>query len=128
MNQLFLHRTLAPLNAVDGLALAIGNFDGMHRGHQAILQAIREASNEHALTPAAMSFEPLPREYFGRIRCESQLPLARLMSLSEKLARFVRAGMRHAFIPRFDSDFAGQSPDQFIATLAGSRFSAVAQG
>ncbi|MBL8522892.1 MAG: bifunctional riboflavin kinase/FAD synthetase [Betaproteobacteria bacterium] len=117
MIRLILHRSLAA-NATEnhGLTLAIGNFDGVHIGHQAILKALRDFSSEHALTPAVLSFEPLPREYFSRIRPELPAP-ARLMGPSEKLAAFERAGIRHAFIPRFNADFAAQSPDEFIASL-----------
>jgi riboflavin kinase/FMN adenylyltransferase len=122
MNPLCLHRALVSVTGPDmGLALAIGNFDGVHRGHQAILDATRIAASEHALTPAAMTFEPLPREYFSRIRHDAPAAPARLMGLTEKLAAFARAGMQHAFVPRFNAAFAGQSPEQFIAKLAAMR-------
>lgn len=119
MTTLKLNRVL--LNDVSPLALAIGNFDGVHLGHQAILAATLAAAHEHGLTPAAMSFEPLPREYFGRIRHDSPAPPARLMSLSEKLAAFAHAGIKLAFVPRFNAAFAGQSPDAFIARLVAMR-------
>ena len=122
MTLLALHRSLSEVVTPDrGLALAIGNFDGVHCGHQAILQATCNAASEHALTPAAMSFEPLPREYFNRVRHDSPPPPARLMSLSEKLAAFARAGMQHAYIPRFNAAFAGQSPGEFMASLSALR-------
>ena len=107
MMRLELHRTLARAGDA-GLALAIGNFDGVHLGHRAILLATGDAAREHALTPAVMSFEPLPREYFARARQNTPAAPARLMSLTEKLAAFASAGMRHAFVPRFDADFASQ--------------------
>ena len=122
MTKLALHRTLSPLVAADGgLALAIGNFDGVHRGHQAILQATCDAASEHALTPAALSFEPLPREYFSRARHDSPGAPARLMCLSEKLSAFASSGMHHVYIPRFNAAFAGQSPEQFMASLEAMR-------
>ena len=58
-----LHRALVHVGSP--LALAIGNFDGVHRGHQAILAAGIEAAREHGLAFAAMSFHPLPREFFA---------------------------------------------------------------
>ena len=120
MMRLEFHRTLIPVGD-GGLALAIGNFDGVHRGHQAILLATGEAAREHALTPAAMSFEPLPREYFARTRQDAPAAPARLMSLTEKLAAFANAGMQHVFVPRFDAAFASQSPDDFVARLVAMR-------
>ena len=121
-----LHRSLEPYDATEatraeGLALAIGNFDGVHRGHGAILSATRDAALAHRLVPAAMSFEPLPREHFSRVRSGGAAPPARLMTLSEKLAQFSRAGIELAFVPRFDTAFASQSADQFISRLADLR-------
>ena len=99
------------------LALAIGNFDGVHRGHQAILQATVEASARGGLTPAALTFHPLPREFFAKVRGDASLAPARLMSTTEKLAVFSRAGIRHTFMPIFDTRFAAQTPEDFIAKL-----------
>ncbi len=99
------------------LALAIGNFDGVHRGHQAILQATVDASVRAGLTPSALTFHPLPREFFARVRGDEALAPPRLMSATEKLAAFYRAGICHAFMPIFDARFAAQSPDDFIARL-----------
>ena len=81
-----LHRRL--LTQSTPLALAIGNFDGVHRGHQAILDATRSAASRLGLEPAAMTFAPLPREYFARLRGDAALAPARLMSVTEKLAAF----------------------------------------
>ena len=120
MMRLELHRTLARVGDA-GLALAIGNFDGVHLGHRAILLATGDAAREHALTPAVMSFEPLPREYFSRARQNTPAAPSRLMSLTEKLAAFASAGMRHAFVPRFDAAFASQSPDDFTTCLGAMR-------
>jgi riboflavin kinase / FMN adenylyltransferase len=122
MTRLTLHKSFGPIPGDNaGMALAIGNFDGVHLGHRAILKAASDFASKHALTSAAMSFEPLPREYFSRIRRESPLPPARLMGLSEKLAAFAQAGIQHAFIPQFNAAFAGQSPDEFIASLTALR-------
>jgi len=122
MKPLSLHRSFTPISLGGrGLALAIGNFDGVHLGHQAILKATSDFAGKHALTSSALSFEPLPREYFNKIRRESPAPPARLMGLSEKLAAFTQTGIQHAFIPQFNATFAGQSPDDFIASLVGMR-------
>ena len=110
-----LHRALGSVGAP--LALAIGNFDGVHRGHQAILAAGIEAAREHGLSFAAMSFHPLPREFFAIVRNDASFAPPRLMNSTEKLAALVDVGVEHAFIPRFDGQFAAQSPDDFVAAL-----------
>ena len=112
---MLLHRTLSPLGAQ--LALAIGNFDGVHRGHQAIFAAGLEAAREQALLFAAMTFHPLPREFFSRTRNDAFFAPARLMSTTEKLAAMADASIEHAYIPRFDAQFASQSPDEFVSAL-----------
>ena len=77
-----LHRRLLTQSAP--LALAIGNFDGVHLGHQAILEVARNAASRLGLEPAAMTFAPLPREYFAKLRGDPALAPARLMSVTEK--------------------------------------------
>ena len=105
-----LHRRL---NAVGTpLVLAIGNFDGVHLGHQAILEKCRNTASLLGFEAAALTFEPLPREFFSPATAP-----ARLMSVSEKLAAFSRAGIDHAFMPRFNQAFSQQSPDEFIGAL-----------
>jgi riboflavin kinase / FMN adenylyltransferase len=101
------------------LALAVGNFDGVHRGHQAILAATVRAAAARRLSPAAMSFHPLPREAFARINGSD--PPVRLMSVSEKLAAFQRAGIDVALVPFFDRRFAAQSPESFCGALSQAR-------
>ena len=113
--KILLHRTLAPIGAP--LALAIGNFDGVHRGHQAILAAGIRASRELGLTFAAMTFHPLPRDFFAKLRNDPSLAPPRLMSTTEKLAALVDNGVERVFIPRFDEQFAAQSPVDFVDAL-----------
>ena len=115
MNHLILNRRLVA--GATPMALAIGNFDGVHLGHQAILAATIASAHMHSLTPAVMTFEPMPREFFARLKNDSELAPPRLMSVSEKLAAFARAGIKLALIPRFDANFAAQTPDEFITSL-----------
>ena len=110
-----LHRALGPVGAP--LALAIGNFDGVHRGHQAILAAGIEAAREHGLAFAAMTFQPLPREFFAKLHDDAPFSPPRLMSTTEKLAALVDTGVEHVFIPSFNAKFAAQSPDDFVSAL-----------
>jgi riboflavin kinase/FMN adenylyltransferase len=110
-----LHRRLAAVGTP--LALAVGNFDGVHRGHRAILAAGKEASRERGLALAAMTFNPLPRELFAKLRNDASFAPPRLTSATEKLAAFVESQVEHVFIPRFDATFAAQSPGDFISAL-----------
>lgn len=110
-----LYRQLVP--AGRELALAIGNFDGVHLGHAAILDRTRAAAQSLNLAPAAMTFEPLPREYFAKQRSQAASSPARLMSATEKIAALAAAGVEHIYMPRFDRSFAAQTPDEFAASL-----------
>jgi riboflavin kinase / FMN adenylyltransferase len=99
------------------LALAVGNFDGVHLGHQAILKATGDAARRLELVAAALTFVPMPREYFARLHQNVERAPARLMSVSEKLAAFSRAGVAHVFAARFDARFAAQSPLAFLQAV-----------
>jgi riboflavin kinase/FMN adenylyltransferase len=99
------------------LALAVGNFDGVHLGHQAILRAAMEAARRLQLDAAALTFAPMPREFFARRQNNPALAPPRLMSVSEKLTAFGEAGLAHVFVPRFDEQFSSQSPADFLASL-----------
>jgi riboflavin kinase/FMN adenylyltransferase len=99
------------------VALAIGNFDGVHLGHQAILAATCRAGEGMKAQAAAMTFAPLPREYFARHSGMANDAPSRLMSVTEKLAAFARAGLADSVVVRFDAAFAAQPPDAFLASL-----------
>ena len=97
-----------------GAALAIGNFDGVHRGHQALLNRVREraaASTRHGVShlAGAMIFEPHPREFFHPER-----PHFRLTTLPQKLALFERYGLDMAVVVSFDKRLACLSAEDFI--------------
>ena len=82
------------------MALTIGNFDGVHRGHQAMLPRLTEAAEDLALPPAVLTFDPHPREFFARRRgaaaavdaCASKLEL--FAALRRARASTSRASMR----------------------------------
>ena len=114
-----LHQALPNANGRD-LALAIGNFDGVHEGHRAILARLTQYAAQHNLQPAVMSFEPLPREYFSAKSTDTKLidaQPARLFSVIEKAAYLQRDGVEGLFIAKFNQAFSSQTPAQFIATL-----------
>lgn len=93
-------------------AIAIGNFDGMHLGHQALLRQLIAYTQTYKITPAVMTFEPHPREFFT-----PQNAPARLASMREKLEYFAECGVQHVYVQRFNQAFAGQSPTAFMQVL-----------
>jgi riboflavin kinase / FMN adenylyltransferase len=105
-------RDFSNLRSDRPLALAIGNFDGVHVGHQAILRATVVATSARGLTPAVMTFEPHPRAYFS----PDQAP-ARLSSVREKIERIQACGITRIYMPRFNKAFAAQSVQAFIDQL-----------
>jgi len=94
-------------------AIAVGSFDGVHLGHQAMLAKVVEAARGRGLTSAALTFEPLPREFFT----PREAP-ARIASLAEKLAALARTGIDLAIVERFDARFAAITAAQFEERLA----------
>ncbi len=91
------------------VALTIGNFDGVHRGHQAMVGRLLAAARARKLPAAVMTFEPHPREFFS----PADAP-ARLSPLREKLERLAELGVDRAYVCRFDASFATQSADAFV--------------
>ncbi|MGH8685071.1 MAG: bifunctional riboflavin kinase/FAD synthetase [Nitrosospira sp.] len=101
-----------PVQADASVALTIGNFDGVHLGHQAMLARLKEAANRLNLTACVMIFEPHPREFFA----PDQAP-TRLTSLREKLELLAAAGVERVQICRFNFDFARISAEDFIVRI-----------
>src|SRR5207302_2486065 len=91
------------------LALTIGNFDGVHRGHQAMLTRLIEGAEDLRLVPAVLTFEPHPREFFAP---DSAPP--RLSTLRSKLEMFRVFGVATTVVARFDARLASLSPEAFI--------------
>ena len=96
------------------VALTIGNFDGMHLGHQALLAQLRAAAQARGLPAAVVIFEPHPREFFT----PQQAP-ARLTSLREKLELFSALGVDRVHVCRFNKRFAQMSAADFAQALHG---------
>lgn len=95
-----------------GCALTIGNFDGVHRGHQALLNHLRIASAKRGLPVVAMLFEPQPNEWFT-----VESAPARLTTLREKVNYLTRAGVEHVVCLRFNSRLAQLEATAFIERL-----------
>lgn len=104
--QVFRH---LPICLCPPVALAIGNFDGVHLGHQALLQDLVEVANQKNLISAVMTFEPHPREFFS-----PQDAPARLTTLREKLELFDAVGIAKVFVCPFNARFAQISAQDFM--------------
>jgi riboflavin kinase/FMN adenylyltransferase len=102
-------RGLPPLRHRSDCALTIGNFDGVHRGHQALLQRLVDTARARALRPAVMTFEPHPREFFT-----PQAAPARISNLRDKAAALAATGVEHLYVQHFNPRFAAQSAATFI--------------
>lgn len=90
-------------------ALAIGNFDGVHLGHAALLNRLVDAAQVDGLPATILTFEPHPREFFT----PASAP-ARLTTLREKLELLSDAGVAQVMVCRFNAGFAGLSAQQFV--------------
>jgi riboflavin kinase / FMN adenylyltransferase len=112
------NRTMRVFHGLPGLAarracaLSIGNFDGIHRGHRALLNRVVEAARQSDLAAAAMTFEPHPREFFS-----PDAAPARIANLRDKIEGLRRAGIERVFVQHFNRDFACLSPEQFIERI-----------
>lgn len=94
------------------VALTIGNFDGVHLGHQALLNELKTAAQARGLQTAVVIFEPHPREFFA-----PQSAPARLSSLREKLELLAKLGIDRVHVCRFNARFAQMTATDFIHAL-----------
>jgi riboflavin kinase/FMN adenylyltransferase len=101
-----------PLAANTPIALTIGNFDGVHLGHQGMLARLRQAAGRLSMPACVMTFEPHPREFFA----PDQAPV-RLTSLREKLALLATHGVEQVHVCRFNYAFAQITAQDFIDTI-----------
>ncbi|HEX5638012.1 MAG TPA: bifunctional riboflavin kinase/FAD synthetase, partial [Gammaproteobacteria bacterium] len=90
-------------------ALTIGNFDGVHRGHQALLQRLVDTARQLQLPACVMSFEPLPQEYFS-----AQDAPPRLTRLREKWCALANTGIDQFLCIQFDHRLAALTAEEFI--------------
>ncbi|MDF1804611.1 bifunctional riboflavin kinase/FAD synthetase [Thalassovita sp.] len=91
-----------------GASVAIGNFDGVHLGHQAVLDITREAGTEIDAPLGVMTFEPHPRQYFA-----PDAPAFRLMSREAKAHRLEKLGVEHLYELNFNSVLSSLTPEEF---------------
>src|SRR6266568_3880072 len=92
--------------------LALGNFDGLHRGHAKIIDRVRRRAGERGGTPAAMTFDPHPPRI---VRPDKAPPL--LMTTEQRLEALTRAGMQGVAVLRFTHDVSLWDPEMFVRTV-----------
>jgi riboflavin kinase/FMN adenylyltransferase len=98
-----------PCLAPQGSVVCIGAFDGVHRGHRAVLERVRErAQNLHAV-PVAVSFSPIPRTYFAEV--------PQLSSPREKIKALIDAGMERVLMLRFNAALAALTAEAVSYTI-----------
>jgi riboflavin kinase/FMN adenylyltransferase len=90
-------------------AVTIGNFDGVHLGHQAMIARVLAAARDRGAVPAALTFEPHPRELFTPASAPT-----RITSFREKVELLGRHGIERVHVRRFSRAFAALSPDAFV--------------
>ncbi|WP_373766118.1 bifunctional riboflavin kinase/FAD synthetase [Glaesserella sp.] len=100
----------------NGCALTIGNFDGVHLGHQQILKRLIEQAKILGVPSVVMVFEPQPREFFAKKLTSSTAP-ARLMRLRDKISALQQIGIDYLLCIRFNQKFAELAPAEFIQSL-----------
>lgn len=98
-------------DAQRGCVITIGNFDGVHRGHQALIARTRELAHAHGVPSCVLTFEPTPREFF------SQVPVGRISSFRERLLLLDRYGVDRLIVQRFDAAFSRIEASAFIDEL-----------
>ncbi|HTQ77457.1 MAG TPA: bifunctional riboflavin kinase/FAD synthetase [Burkholderiales bacterium] len=109
------HGTIQPGSGP--VALTIGNFDGIHRGHRAMLGRLIARSRELGLPACVLTFEPHPREFFARGAGAAGAPPVRLTRLREKLERMAEAGVDRVHILRFDARLAAMAAPRFLEEM-----------
>jgi len=105
-----------PSLAPRGSVACVGAFDGVHLGHRALLDRVVERAREENRTAIAISFEPIPREFFAR-----GTPVPRLASVREKIERIGEAGIDRLLLLRFDAKLAAMEAGDFVARVLRER-------
>ncbi|HEX2565242.1 MAG TPA: bifunctional riboflavin kinase/FAD synthetase [Burkholderiales bacterium] len=90
-------------------ALTVGNFDGVHRGHRALLDRVASAARKLGTSSCVLTFEPHPREFFS-----PEGAPARLTRLRDKLELIAAAGIDRVHVARFDARFAALAAERFV--------------
>jgi riboflavin kinase/FMN adenylyltransferase len=108
----FHHPGIAP-----ACALTIGNFDGVHRGHQAMLALLNNEARHRGVPSCVLTFEPHPRDYFAALARKPELAPARIATLRDKLTELARCGVEQCVVLSFDARLSSQVPEAFIENV-----------
>lgn len=95
-----------------GSAITIGNFDGVHRGHQTLLKQVAQEAREHGLVPTVLTLSPHPRELF-----DPSFRLARISTLRDRVSAMKAAGIEQICILPFDRQIAALPASQFVEDI-----------
>ena len=106
------HSGLAP-----ACALTIGNFDGVHRGHQAMLALLQNEARQRGVPSCVMTFEPHPRDFFASQLNKPEIAPARIAGLRDKLAELQACGIAQCVVLPFNQSLAALSPDDFVQQM-----------
>ena len=110
-------RDQAPDAALRSAVLAMGNFDGVHRGHRAVIAAAMKRAQDLSKRAAVLTFEPHPRAFF-----HPGEPLFRLTDQAAKLRLLASTGLDGAIVLNFDAALARLTADEFVASILVGRF------
>jgi len=109
--RIFRHHNDVP-DIARGAVVAIGNFDGVHRGHQAVIGTARDLANEMGVPLAVMVFEPHPRQFFA-----PDAPFFRLSSFRAKVALLADQGVDIVYALPFDAHMAALTAPEFVSEV-----------
>ena len=108
---------LPPSQIARACALTIGNFDGVHRGHQAMLALLNSEARHRGVPSCVLTFEPHPRDYFAAVHRKPELAPARIATLRDKLTELAKCGVDQCIILKFDARLSSQVPEAFISDV-----------
>ena len=107
-------RGLHHAQMAEACALTIGNFDGVHRGHQAMLSLLKGEAQQRGVPSCVLTFEPHPRDYFAKLTGKPDLAPARIGTLRDKLFDLAHCGVDQTVVLAFNARLAALSPQDFV--------------
>jgi riboflavin kinase / FMN adenylyltransferase len=110
-------RTSPPVGQRAPSAVTIGNFDGVHRGHQAMLAQLVRIAQARGLRSTVLTFDPHPREYFAHVRGDASLIPARIASLRDRVLALKACGIDQVCVAHFHQGLAKLPAERFITEI-----------